>query len=41
MNGTYNPELVALSLVVAVFASFTALELAGRIAQKHGGILCG
>lgn len=31
MNGTYNPLLVFLSLVVASLASYTALELASRI----------
>jgi diguanylate cyclase len=36
MTGVYSPELVALSLVVAVLASYTALELAGRVSQKHG-----
>ncbi|RDU96456.1 putative bifunctional diguanylate cyclase/phosphodiesterase [Trinickia dinghuensis] len=33
MHGTYNFWLVALSLVVATLASFTALDLSGRIAQ--------
>jgi diguanylate cyclase (GGDEF)-like protein len=32
MHGTYNLWLVALSLVVATLASFTALDLSGRIA---------
>ncbi|NGY06842.1 MHYT domain-containing protein [Solimonas terrae] len=36
MTGTYNPEFVALSLIVAIFASYTALELAGRVSQKQG-----
>lgn len=31
MNGIYNPLLVFLSYVIAVFGSFTALQLAGRI----------
>ena len=31
MHGTYNPYLVVLSLVVAVLASYTILELAARI----------
>lgn len=35
MQGSYNPYLVALSLVVAMFASYTALDLAARI-----GSLC-
>lgn len=33
MHGTYNFWLVALSLVVATLASYTALDLSGRIAQ--------
>lgn len=33
MHGTYNFWLVALSLVVATLASFTALDLSGRIAS--------
>jgi len=33
MHGTYNFWLVALSLVVATLASYTALDLAGRLAQ--------
>ena len=36
MTGLFNPELVALSLIVAIFASYTALELAGRVSQKRG-----
>ena len=36
MVGIYSPELVALSLIVAVFSSYTALELAGRVSQKRG-----
>jgi len=36
MTGIYDPKLVALSLVVAIIASYTALELAGRVSQKEG-----
>lgn len=36
MTGSYSLELVALSLIVAILASYTALELAGRVSQKHG-----
>lgn len=36
MNGSYDPGLVALSYVVAVIASFTALELARRVATSRG-----
>lgn len=32
MHGTYNPWLVALSLVVATLAAYTALDLSSRIA---------
>ncbi len=31
MHGTYNPYLVALSLIVSILASYTALDLAARI----------
>jgi diguanylate cyclase len=33
MTGTYSPELVSLSIVVAIIASYTALDLAGRVAS--------
>ena len=36
MHGTYNYWVVALSLVVATLASFTALDLSGRIASLPG-----
>ena len=36
MNATYNPLLVVLSAVIAVLASYTALELAGRITSSRG-----
>ena len=36
--GTYDPHLVALSFVVACFASYTALDLAGRIRASKGWI---
>jgi diguanylate cyclase (GGDEF)-like protein len=35
MSGTYDPGLVALSLAVAIMASYTALELAGRVSDRH------
>ncbi|NMF64782.1 MHYT domain-containing protein [Brasilonema octagenarum] len=31
ISSTYNPFLVALSIVIAVFASYTAIDLAGQI----------
>lgn len=31
MSGDYNPQLVALSITVAIIASYTALDLAGRV----------
>src|ERR1700722_15151698 len=31
MSGSYNLRLVALSVVIAVFSSFAALDLAGRV----------
>ncbi|HET7852480.1 MAG TPA: MHYT domain-containing protein, partial [Methyloceanibacter sp.] len=36
VTGTYNPYLVALSVLVACFTSYTALDLAGRIATARG-----
>ncbi|HTV95637.1 MAG TPA: EAL domain-containing protein [Steroidobacteraceae bacterium] len=36
MQSTYNPWLVALSIAVAVLVSFTALRLAGRVADAKG-----
>lgn len=36
MVGEYDLDLVALSLVVAVIASYTALDLAGRVSQSRG-----
>ena len=36
MSGTYNDALVLLSILVAVFASYTALDMAGRVAATRG-----
>ena len=36
MNGTYNPTLVVLSIVIAVIASFIALDLASRVSATRG-----
>jgi len=36
MLGEYDLALVALSLAVAVIASYTALDLAGRVSATHG-----
>jgi diguanylate cyclase len=36
MIGSYDLKLVALSLVVAAFASYTALDLAGRVSATRG-----
>ena len=35
MNATYNVWLVALSIVIAILASYTALDLASRVAAKR------
>src|ERR1700682_5830191 len=35
VTGTYNPYLVALSILVAAFASYTALDLGGRVAATR------
>lgn len=39
MTGYYNAELVLLSLAVAVVASYTALDLAGRVSTERGRIV--
>jgi signal transduction histidine kinase/DNA-binding response OmpR family regulator/HPt (histidine-containing phosphotransfer) domain-containing protein len=36
MTATYNPWLVTLSVIIAVLASYTALDLASRVAQSTG-----
>lgn len=36
MEGTYDLRLVALSVVVAIFASYTALDLARRVSESRG-----
>jgi PAS domain S-box-containing protein len=37
LNGHYDPLLVVLSCIIAVFASFASLNLAGRIRSSSGG----
>lgn len=34
--GSYDPTLVLVSVLVAIFASYTALSVAGRVKQAHG-----
>src|SRR5690242_1753587 len=34
--GTYDPYLVALSVLVAAFAAYTALDLGGHVAAARG-----
>ena len=36
MTGTYSQSLVVLSLLVAILASYTALDMAGRLATTEG-----
>jgi len=36
MTGTYSPGLVFFSLLVAILASYTALDMAGRLATTEG-----
>ncbi len=36
LSGSYDWRLVALSYVVAVMASYTALDLAGRVTASQG-----
>ena len=37
-SGTYDATLVILSILIAIAASFTALDLAGRIKAASGGV---
>ncbi|BAZ23122.1 methyl-accepting chemotaxis sensory transducer with phytochrome sensor [Kalymmatonema gypsitolerans NIES-4073] len=37
MSSTYDPRLVALSIVIAVLASYTAVDLAGRVTAAQAG----
>src|SRR5262244_1552211 len=36
VTGTHDPYLVALSILVACFASYTALDLGGRVGAARG-----
>ena len=36
ITGSYSPYLVALSVLVACFASYTALDLGGRVGSARG-----
>ncbi len=36
MIGSYSPGLVALSIIVAILASYVAFALAGRVSSTHG-----
>jgi len=38
LNGSYDYRLVALSIVLAVFGSYAALDLAGRVTSAHGRV---
>src|ERR1700693_3023675 len=38
MVGLYDYRLVALSIVIAVLASYAALDVAGRVTSAKGGI---
>lgn len=38
MTGTYDPLVVALSVLIAISASYAALDLAGRVTAAHGWI---
>ncbi|MEI2583809.1 MHYT domain-containing protein [Scytonema sp. PRP1] len=37
MSSTYDPRLVALSILIAVLASYTAVDLAGRVTAAQAG----
>jgi len=36
LTGTYDPNLIVLSILVACFASYTALDLGGRVGAARG-----
>ena len=36
MSSSYNPALVAISIIIASFASYSALDLAGRVTAARG-----
>ena len=38
MTGTYSQSLVVFSLLVAILASYTALDMAGRLASTEGRV---
>src|SRR5271170_6097340 len=38
LNGSYDYRLVALSVALAVFASYAALDLAGRVTAAQGWV---
>src|ERR1700680_1054225 len=38
INGSYDYRLVALSVLIAVLASYAALDLAARVTAAHGRI---
>jgi diguanylate cyclase (GGDEF)-like protein/PAS domain S-box-containing protein len=38
MTGTYDPRLVTLSVILAIFASYAALDLTGRTIASHGRV---
>src|SRR5579863_3981185 len=38
LAGTYNPWLVAVSVVIAILASYAALELAGLVTASEGRV---
>ncbi|MGH7448806.1 MAG: MHYT domain-containing protein, partial [Longimicrobiales bacterium] len=36
MSGSYNPALVVVSVLIAIFASYTALDLANSVTVTRG-----
>ena len=38
MSGTYNPQLVFAAFLVAILASYTALDMAGRVRHTKGSV---
>ena len=40
LTGSYDYRLVALSVFIAILASYAALDLAGRVTSRKGGRAC-
>jgi NO-binding membrane sensor protein with MHYT domain len=41
MTGSYDPTFIVLSVAMAIVASYTALNLSGRVSNSRGKKSCG